>query len=103
MPWRTKKGQTTTMLMAGVAINMAVVVAIAQAVVDSVHSVPDDLWHFGTWIVALLVGVVAFFIRRVLTTMEAAVERMQADMTELKTRLSIVETTCRFHHSKAGD
>lgn len=80
-------------------------VALAQAVGDSVHVIPDAMWHAGTWVVAVLVGVVAFFGRRLLLEVERDLERERqqrerhdARINALEREVHAISVVCRLQH-----
>jgi membrane protein implicated in regulation of membrane protease activity len=86
-------------------LNISAVAAVVQAVGDSIHIVPDAVWHAGSWIVAALVAVVAYFGRRLLTEIERDIEeerrarhKLEMDVRAVATRLTVMETTCAMLH-----
>lgn len=99
-----KRGQAEFKVVAAL-LNVSAVAAVAQAVGDTVHIVPDTVWHLGTWVVAILVALVAFFGRRMVAEVERDIEderrarhRIEAEIRQCTTKLAVIETTCAMRH-----
>jgi membrane protein implicated in regulation of membrane protease activity len=108
---RHSRGQAEFKVVAAL-LNVSAVAAVTQAVGDSLPVVPDTVWHAGTWVMAVLVALAAFFVRRMVNEVERDIEaerqarcRMEAELRQCVTKLAVIETTCamRHGHSSGGE
>ena len=99
-----RRGQAEFKVVAAL-LNVSAVTAIAQAVAEPLHVIPDAIWHAGTWVVALLVAVLAFFGRRLLVDIEHDIaearkerHRIEAELRQCMTKLAVMESMCAMRH-----